>query len=291
MTSEVAPRRHSGSRKGEVLVAVLPKRLDLDILRAHLWYRVPIDQKDRLIRGRWPPEWLAFYQTQVFGSEGQAINYYGRVVDIGEVTRRELFPDEPLDEKSLRRYFRLRIDELRRLPAPIPSHRFRRIAFITTTWKKLMSASEINDLFDDSPLENAMWAQFRDHAIPAERQFRADVAERTYFLDFAIHCFKGRLDVETDGDTWHANPERAASDNLRDNDLQSEGWSVLRFSTRQIRDELTAYCMPKVIETINEKGGLDDPPLSRLIPQPDLDGAYQMGLFHAAPDNDPSDRD
>lgn len=281
--------RHTEAKKGEVLVAVLPKRLDLDILRNNLWYRVPIDQKARLIRDRWPPDYLAFYQTQVFGSEGWAINYYGRVVDISEVTRRELFPDEPLDDRSRQRYFRLRIDELRRLPKPIRSLRFRRVAFITTTLNKLMSASEINDLFDDSPLEDAMWTQFREHNIPAERQYRLEVADRTYFLDFAIDCSKGLLDIETDGDTYHANPKRAASDNLRHNDLQSEGWSVLRFSTSQIREQLVEYCVPKVIETINSKGGLHDAPLSRLIPQPELDGSYQMGLFHAASNNDPSD--
>ncbi len=34
-------------------------------------------------------------------------------------------------------------------------------------------------------------------------------------LDFAIDCARGRIDVETDGDTWHANSERAALDNRR----------------------------------------------------------------------------
>ena len=40
-----------------------------------------------------------------------------------------------------------------------------------------------------------------------------------YALDFAFYCEKGKMDVETDGDSWHADPKRIPMDNRRDNDL------------------------------------------------------------------------
>ena len=48
------------------------------------------------------------------------------------------------------------------------------------------------------------------------------------------------LAASTNGDVWHANPERAVQDNLRDNDLETVGWKVLRFSFNlNIPDEIS----------------------------------------------------
>ncbi len=156
--------------------------------------------------------------------------------------------------------------------------------FIATTWDKFRTATEINDLYDESPLEDRLWAEFKRLAINAERQELVTIEDRNYFLDFAIYCDAGKIDVETDGDEWHANPEKAALDNVRDNDLESKGWQQLRFNTKQIREALTNYCVPKIVETINYLGGL--PKEGKLLPRKiDLnrpDGAYQLGLFDTA---------
>ena len=61
------------------------------------------------------------------------------------------------------------------------------------------------------------WRLPKDYGdTAAERQALIQVAERRYFLDFAIYCASGQIDIETDGDTWHADPERIPLDNLRD---------------------------------------------------------------------------
>ena len=52
---------------------------------------------------------------------------------------------------------------------------------------------------------------------------------KTYALDFALFCKKGNLDVETDGDLWHADPQRIPEDNRRNNDLAVQGYKILRF--------------------------------------------------------------
>ncbi len=267
--------------RGEVLVAIINNRLDLTTAREEHWYRIPVDSKQKWLRGRWPPKWLAFYQTKVFDEEAYAINYYAKVTDIAEAYRWQLFEHEPHGEGRNRRYYRLSLDRLQRLPKPIISRRHRRIVFIPTTWKKLINAAEINELFDESSLEDRLWAAFKRLEIHAERQELVSVKGRNYFLDFAIYCASGKIDVETDGDQWHANPERAALDNLRDNDLESVGWQQLRFTPHQLKEQMAEYCIPKVVETINNLHGLEEEGdfMPRKIDLRTPDGSHQLGLF------------
>jgi hypothetical protein len=144
------------SKRGEVLVAIVNKKLDFAILREQLWYRIPVSSVEKWIKERWSPKWLAFYQTMAFGAEKHAINYFAEVLDIREVRRWQLFPDEPRDEKGNRRYYQVFLKSILTLPKPIYSRRFRRIIFIPTTWEKFVNASEINDLFDESSLEDKL---------------------------------------------------------------------------------------------------------------------------------------
>jgi very-short-patch-repair endonuclease len=262
--------------RGEVLVAIMNNKADFAILQEQNWYRIPVATAPR----RWPPRWLAFYQTKVFGDEAYTVNYYGRVRDIRVVRRCELFPDEFPNPKSDRRYYQISLKSLERLPHPIYSRRWRRIVFIPTTLEKFTRAVEINDLFDASPLEDRLWAELKRLKIAAERQWDLKVGGAWYFLDFAVFCANGRIDIETDGDTWHADPKRIPEDNRRDNALQSVGWRVLRFNGCQIRESLTAYCIPKITDTINSLDGLSDEGLVPRVFYQLPDGmAQQLSLF------------
>jgi very-short-patch-repair endonuclease len=232
--------------------------------------------------------WVAFYQTKVFGSEAYCIRHYARVLDVRERFRWQLFPDEPINEKTNRRYYQLMLSRLQQLPEPIFAHRWRRIVFIPTTWEKFTRAVEINDLYDESPLEDRLWAELKRRKIEAQRQFFVPVKKhRGYLLDFAIFCNGGKLDVETDGDTWHADPARIPLDNERDNALTGLGWSILRFNGLQVRESTTEHCIPQIIETVNRLDGLT---ANGLIPRPfdpeRPDGPQQLTLFEAGPDYD-----
>lgn len=132
-----------------------------------------------------------------------------------------------------------------------------------------------------------MWAEFKRHSIPAERQEFVVAKGNDYALDFAIYCAKGNIDVEADGDFWHANPEKAEQDNLRDNDLKVEGWQVLRFNTKQIQEQAADYCVSIVTETINNLGGVDE---GKVIPRKiNLDSdSYQPSLFDGLKKTDES---
>jgi very-short-patch-repair endonuclease len=264
----------------DVLVAIVNNLADFAIVREQQWYRIPVSSVSKWLRNRWPPEWLAFYHTKIFGDLAYAVHYYAPIISISEKARRELLPDQPNDYRSMRRYYQLHLGPLQRLPNPIFSRRFRRIVFISTTWAKFMQAVEINDLYDESPLEDRLWAALRRLEIQAERQEFVRVNKQNFALDFAIYCRDGKIDIETDGDFWHANPEKATEDNYRDNALKTSGWKVLRFNTPQIREELTEYCVPTIVENVNNLAGIAD---GRLVPRKfdpkNPDGSQQMGLF------------
>lgn len=261
----------------EVLVALLPNRRDLTIAWDEHWYRVPVASARKWLAERWPPQWLAFYQPRVFREDAFAIRYYARVREVRTRQRCELFPDEPRTRRSTDAYYQLLLGPIQTLAYPIYSRRWRRIVFISTTWEKFVSAAEINDLYDGSPLEDRLWAELKRFRIPAERQEFVRIGGQQYALDFAIHCAGGSIDVETDGDTWHATPARAAEDNLRDNALESKGWRVLRFSTRQVEEDGAGYCLRTIAETINTLGGIDE---GRAVPRNvSIAPGSQLGLF------------
>ncbi|MFN0020683.1 MAG: endonuclease domain-containing protein [Pirellulaceae bacterium] len=267
------------TKRAEVLIAIVNDWEDFLAARDQHWYRIPVSSKEKWLKQRWPPEYLAFYQTNEFGPERHAVHWYAKVRGISNVARQELFPDEPPNAKSCKRYYRLDLEPLQRLSSPIVSQKSRKIVFIPTTWEKFANASEINDLFDDSPLEDRLWAVFKERQIPAERQFFLEIESVHYALDFAIWCEKEKLDVEVDGDGWHANKDKAELDNLRDHALIAQGWNVLRFTTRQIIEELDSYSIPRIRDVINQLGGIDE---GRVVPRKiDLDRLTlrQRGLY------------
>jgi very-short-patch-repair endonuclease len=105
------------------------------------------------------------------------------------------------------------------------------------------------------------------------------VKRKTYFLDFAIYCVNGKIDVETDGDTWHADKKRIPADNERDNDLQTVGWRTLRFNTHHLQEKMVEYCIPAIAENINKLGGLESGKLVAPEIKPEPPQWQQLSLF------------
>ena len=125
-----------------------------------------------------------------------------------------------------------------------------------------------------------MWRQLKLLDIQAERQEFIDIGDSSYALDFVVYCQLGKLNIETDGDTWHSNPERAVVDNQRDNALEGAGWSLLRFNTPQLREQMPEYCVPTIVKTVNSLGGLDEGGvIPRRIELNPPGGLHQLGLF------------
>ena len=260
-------------------MAVMNNERDLALARDEGWYRIP----ERSAPKELEFGWLAFYLTKAFRADGLAVQYLARVTGRSLVTRVELMPAESKHPRALERYHRIAIAAPERLAEPIRSKRGRRLVFIPTTLAKLRLAREVNDLFHESPLEDELWTAFKQRHIEAERQWYLPVAQRFYCLDFALFCRDRAVDVECDGDTWHSQREQIAADNERDNALTSCGWSVLRFNTRQVREDMGG-CLGHVIATIARNGGLVTSEGGFRYPPSDRGGEPPAAMQEAVPD-------
>ncbi|MFO7676658.1 MAG: DUF559 domain-containing protein [bacterium] len=239
-----------------MLVAIVPRLKDWSLLRDRNWYRIPV---------RTAPEnlpdcrYLAFYQPGAFGAEKWRVSWYARVRDISAATRRELLPDEPGHPRAGDAYWRVEVDGLLRLPRPIPSRRQRRVVFIPTTLERLLVAEELNDLYRTTPIEDRLYYRLRDTGLTPERLFFLREGGRGRELDLALFCREGGLNVECDGEQYHAGPDKAEADRARDNALAADGWRILRFSGREITRK-PAECVRTVRRAVRRLGGETEVP-------------------------------
>lgn len=244
------------TEKNHVLVALLPSPKDLAIARTEGWYRIPAHKAPVLIReGR--ATHIAFYQPKDFGDERYLIRWYSPITSAVIRKRIEVLPNEPLNPNAQTDYYIIGCADMQQLAQPIPSVRPRRVVFFPTTLKKLFTATDINHLFNDSPLETLLWNELVKSGIPCERQFDVRVNERWFKLDFAIFCKVLNLDIECDGDSYHMDPEAVRKDKWRRNLLATKNWQVLPFTTSHLKDNMTGS-VNMVHDAINRYGGLAD---------------------------------
>ena len=84
-----------------------------------------------------------------------------------------------------------------------------------------------------------------DIAPLVQPQRKIIVGEHTYHVDYALEGSEKRLVIELDGFTFHGDRRSFSYDRMRQNDLQTAGWIVLRFSYDSIRTE-TAWCITQL---------------------------------------------
>jgi very-short-patch-repair endonuclease len=256
-----------------VLVAIMNSKKDFEIANTQKWYRIPVKPAPKIVK-EGSLQIIAFYHTKVFENQKYSIQYYGIVTNISIVKRNELFPEEPRNEKTDNDYYKINFQPLLKLEHPIISRRGRRIVFIPTSKEKFFRSTEINQLFNDSILEDILWERLVDKKIAAERQLFYKTKENTYYiLDFAIYCKTRNIDVECDGDKYHTGKMEVQYDKNRNNFMESQGWSVLRFTTESLNRDMDKT-VNLVCETVNKYGGVQDE---------DVDDRFH----YIRPDNDP----
>lgn len=233
-----------------VLVGVVSRRKDLEILLRERWYRIPV----RYAPGK-RPDFIAFYQTRAFGREGGAVQYYAPVKKISVTMRRRLLPDEKNHPRAGDKYYRVDLGRVRKTPRRIENRSRRRISFGFTTVAKLLKAGEISRLFDISPIEEIMRRALIRKRIRASHEYCVMHGKRLrYRLDFAVFCKRGRIAVECDSEKWHLQKKQMAKDRSRDRWLKKRGWTVLRFPGEEIREDLDG-CVRTVRRTARKLGG------------------------------------
>jgi very-short-patch-repair endonuclease len=247
----------AASSPNTVLVALLPTVADWTLVRDKGIYRIPVRTAPKSV-SEGTLTHIAFYFPMAFGAEACTIRWYAPINSLVIRKRREVLPDQPMHPNADSDYFIVGCRGLQELPRVIPSRKPRRLLFIPTTMKKLLSAPEINFLFSDSPLEELLWTELLRAGIPSERQFDITVGPQRFKLDFAVFCKECNIDIECDGDKYHMSPDAVERDKRRSNALTSHGWADLRFTTTQLTTGMAAT-MSLVSDTINRYGGLQDP--------------------------------
>lgn len=144
-----------------VLVAVINQPRDLEIARVLGWYRIPLQTAPKTMR----VDWLAFFQTAVFGEERWSVRYIAQVRGYEMVTRQDLLQDETDHPRAKEPYFKLQLGPVLELPRPIPSRRWKRFTFLYTLSGRLLEARDVKDLRISSPsARNRLWKMVRERS-------------------------------------------------------------------------------------------------------------------------------
>jgi very-short-patch-repair endonuclease len=222
-----------------VLIVLVKDKKDWLIAQQENWYRIPLESRIPNNLRDEEVEWIAFYFPKIFGEEKYSIRYFARVDKVSVVAREKLFPDESINSKSDKRYRKISFGALQKLPNPIISQRGRMLLFIPTTFEKLINADELNDVFNDSPLEEKLWKRLKAEQLPAERQFYIKTNENSFICDFAMFCKNGVINVECDGEQHQSDREMVIYDKSRNNQIEAvANYSVLRFTTIHIESQM-----------------------------------------------------
>lgn len=97
--------------------------------------------------------------------------------------------------------------------------------------------------------ERKFWQAVRGRRLDGLKFLRQHPIDR-YFVDFA--CEKARLVVELDGGV-HEDDDQASYDLVRQREIESLGWFVLRFMNDEVVHEL-----PKVLDAVKAQARLAD---------------------------------
>ncbi len=137
-----------------VLVVLVNRPRDLQIIHAEQWYRMPVKYAPpRFTQARY----LAFYLPSAFGADKWSIREYALVRGHELVRRRDLLPGEPDHPRADEFYFKIELGAPLVLPHPITSRTSRRILFLWTTGEQFSRAVEIDDLLENNAAADALW--------------------------------------------------------------------------------------------------------------------------------------
>lgn len=171
-----------------ILVAIVPTKRDMEIIRLLGWYRIPLRFAPKVI----DVDYLAFYQPGQFG-EGHrwCIETYAAMRGHELTTRAELFRDEPDHPRVSEEYYKIQLGELCRLERPILAGRWRRLTFLYTTGELFSRAQSIDDLVVRSEEREVLWRSLRERALHSS--YYKPGFETRYVLDREILAFLGDI--------------------------------------------------------------------------------------------------
>lgn len=174
-----------------VLVGIINRKKDLNILRDQRWYRIP---QERMPRGVYT-EYLAFYisgyPAQALGGPG--VYYYAARRGVELAYRRDLLPKEAEHKNANAVYYQVQLGEITPRTPPITNPTKRPLSFVYTTWDRFLQARIIADLYSTSDyFVDRIYHALRDARYRPQRYWAADTERGSGFGQrVRILCEKG----------------------------------------------------------------------------------------------------
>lgn len=118
--------------------------------------------------------------------------------------------------------------------------------YLTTPIHEELSAQSILEYkFLRNILARAALPEIADFTVP---QFTVSIGEKKYRIDYGIVGAKYKFAIELDGYQFHSQRESFNNDRFRGNDLISDGWTLIRFSTENVNSD-PKRCIKQLQET------------------------------------------
>lgn len=150
--------------------------------------------------------------------------------------------------------------------------------------KRILSTSFLEYAFLKYVLEPATHPSITSVIHP---QYKVEADNHTYYVDYVLAGQRLQVAIELDGYAFHSDRSAFSYDRLRQNDLQAEGLTILRFSYDNVRTQ-TARCIEQLQVVMHQ-----DPLLHQyikvdyIVPVPQMDPsplyALQLTPRHKPP--------
>jgi hypothetical protein len=181
-----------------VMVGVINRRQDVEIMLQDRWYRIPQDQMPKGVY----VEYLAFFLSgaaaKAYGSSG--VHFYAERRGIELLYRRDLLPDEPQHKHAHLPYYMVRLGEPIRRDPPILNPTKRRLSFIYTTWDRFFQARELNDLYSTADYYvDRIYHALRDAQMRVQHWWEVGTQETTQPAAVRILCERGVVTAAFEG--------------------------------------------------------------------------------------------
>ena len=142
---------------------------------------------------------------------------------------------------------------VKKLARPIKNIIPRRVSFGFTSWKALLKAGDILELYGVSPTEQIVERRLHRLGIKTEKELTISKEGKRYRLDLAVFCLNGRIAIECDNRKAHSGVQ-LEKDKKKDAFLKRNGWHVIRLAERDIIERLDD-CLGLVAEAVKKFGG------------------------------------
>lgn len=177
-----------------VLVGVINRKRDLDLLEREHWYRVP---QARVPNGIYT-EYVAFFLSRAFKELNGGIHTYARRTGVELVRRRDLVPGEADHPRADALYYKLQLAEIRRKEPPVLNPSRRTVSFIYTTWDRFVAARVIEDLYSEADhFVDRVFHALERQSISSEQVWEASRASDDGGAQIRIACEGGTVIAST----------------------------------------------------------------------------------------------